>query len=270
MISYPNAKINLGLRILRKRADGFHDLETVFYPIRLADMLEIIPAGTRTFNYSQSGLKTGDPAKNLCVRAFRLFQQKFDIPDVRMHLHKVIPSGAGLGGGSSDAAFTLAMLNDIFKTLLGINQLEVMAAELGSDCAFFLENKVLLARGKGDKMEAVKLSLQGYYIFLVKPPQAMNTAKAYSLVQPSEEGFSVTQSIAKPPEKWRDELCNDFEEAIFKIIPALGNIKSELYRLGAVYAAMSGSGSCMYGIFKQLPVKAELNFKGCFTWQSPL
>jgi 4-diphosphocytidyl-2-C-methyl-D-erythritol kinase len=254
MIVFPNCKINLGLHILRKRTDGYHDLETIFSPVRFTDILELIPdRGTSggAVHYSQTGLQIqGETANNLCVKVYQLLEKDFpDLPPVKMHLHKVIPTGAGLGGGSADAAFTLQLLNDYFKLNLPESALLSYALELGSDCPFFIINKPVYATGRGEIMEPVSLDLSGLTLVIVNPGIHVPTAKAFAGIRPAEPEKSLKEIIAQPISSWADELVNDFEKPIFYQYPEIAAIKDELYRAGAIYASMSGSGSTVYGLF---------------------
>lgn len=256
MIVFPNCKINLGLHILRKRADGYHDLETVFYPVRFTDILELIPDRSTTdqpVNYSQSGLEIqGNPLDNLCVKAYQLLKKDYPaLPPVKMHLHKVIPTGAGLGGGSADAAFTLRLLNDYFKLGLTDEQLLQYALVLGSDCPFFILNKPAYATGRGELLEPVTTDLTGYTLVIVNPGIHVPTAKAFAGIRPAQPEKSLKEIIAQPVLSWADELVNDFEKPIFYQYPEIAAIKDELYRAGATYASMSGSGSTVYGLFAE-------------------
>ena len=254
MIVFPNCKINLGLHILRKRADGYHDLETVFYPVRFTDILELIPDRETSggpVHYSQTGLQIqGEAADNLCVKAYHLLKKDFpELPPVKMHLHKVIPTGAGLGGGSSDAAFTIRLLNDYFKLGLSKEQLLQYALVLGSDCPFFILNKPAFATGRGELLEPVTTDLTSYTLVIVNPGIHVPTAKAFAGIRPALPEKSLKEIIAQPVSSWADELVNDFEKPIFYQYPEIAAIKDELYRAGAVYASMSGSGSTVYGLF---------------------
>ncbi len=256
MIVFPNCKINLGLHILRKRADGYHDLETVFYPIRFTDILELIPDHGKSggsFFYTQSGMQIqGESADNLCVKAYHLLKKDFpELPPVKMHLHKVIPTGAGLGGGSADAAFTLRLLNDYFKLELAEEQLLQYALVLGSDCPFFILNKPAYATGRGELMKPVPTDLTGYTLVIVNPGIHVPTAKAFAGIRPALPEKSLKEIIAQPVSTWANDLVNDFEKPIFYQYPEIGAIKDELYRAGAIYASMSGSGSTIYGLFAE-------------------
>lgn len=253
MIAFPNCKINLGLHILRKRTDGFHDLETVFYPVALQDALEIVQNSSPSSDveFATSGLEIDSSVEeNICVKAYRLLEKDFPgLPSIKMHLHKVIPSGAGLGGGSSDGAFTLTLLNKKFNPGLNEEQLINYALQLGSDCPFFIKNKPCYATGRGEKMEEIALNLSGYKIVLINPGIHVNTGKAFSKITPSDQRISIKELIEKPIGKWKDDLKNDFEENVFADHPELKTIKENLYHHKAVYASMSGSGSTIYGIF---------------------
>lgn len=269
MICFPNAKINIGLNIISKREDGFHNIETIFYPIGLSDILEIIPAIKQT-DVKTSGLALNINAEeNICHKAYQLLSKSYKIPPLEIFLHKLIPSGAGLGGGSSDAAFLLKEINSLFK--LGINQkgLENMASVLGSDCAFFIRNKAVFAKGRGDKFEEISLDLSGYYLYLVKPDIFISTADAYASVRPLLPEVSLKNLVEDPISDWKNKIINDFELNLFKKHPLLNNIKSELYKQGALYASMSGSGSALYGIFVNKPSKIPA-FEEHFSWISEL
>jgi 4-diphosphocytidyl-2-C-methyl-D-erythritol kinase len=249
MIQFPNCKINLGLSILAKRADGYHELETVFYPIALHDSLEIIPADTLTLN--QSGISVpGDPAQNLCLKAFHLLKNDFpQLPNVQMHLHKNIPMGAGLGGGSSDGTAALMLLNKQFSLGLNDTQLIHYASQLGSDCPFFVYNKACHATGRGEILTPIQLDLSNYQFLLVHPGKHISTAWAFQQLTPHTKTESIQSVISKPIGEWKNNLVNDFEIPVFNAEPTLALIKEQLYELGALYASMSGSGSSLFGIF---------------------
>ncbi|MFL5808960.1 MAG: 4-(cytidine 5'-diphospho)-2-C-methyl-D-erythritol kinase [Flavisolibacter sp.] len=255
MIAFPNCKINLGLHILRKRTDGFHDLETVFYPVALQDALEIVqnPTPSADIQLTTSGLSIdARPEQNICYKAYQLLKNDFlQLPSIKMHLHKVIPSGAGLGGGSSDGAFTLTLLNKKFNLRLTEDQLLRYALQLGSDCPFFIKNQPCYAIGRGEQLEAIPLNLSKYKIILVNPGIHIPTGKAFSKIQPSDERTSIREIIQKPVEDWKAFLKNDFEDTVFAEHAGIKNIKEKLYRQGAVYASMSGSGSTVYGLFEK-------------------
>ena len=269
MVLFPNAKINLGLNILRKRDDGYHDLETIFYPIGLKDGLEFIANKKNKIVFSSSGLPLNiGLEENIVVKAYRLLAADHSLPGLDIHLHKTIPFGAGLGGGSSDAAFLLKGLNDYFELGLSINQLKTYAIKLGADCSFFLENKPAFASGIGENLQTIDLSLKGYFIVLVKPSFGVGTKEAYKGIKPSTPELSLLESIQESPEKWKEYIINDFETSVFKRHPEIAEIKSKLLNLRAVYAAMSGSGSSVFGIFENEPQLTKEDFgQPCFIWK---
>jgi len=249
MLAFPNVKINLGLYITEKRADNYHNLLTCFYPAPLNDILEIVPAAR--FEFVQTGLEIpGNQEDNLVVKAYSLLQKEFDLPPVRIQLHKLVPMGAGLGGGSSDAAFTLSTLNTQFQLGLKEAQLEEYAAKLGSDCAFFIRNRPVVAKGRGELMENCEVDLKGTHLFMVCPGLHVSTADAYGGTKPSPYTGDF-EGVLKDKSKWRNELHNQFEDTIFPKHPTLASIKEQLYALGAWYAAMSGSGSTVFGLFEK-------------------
>ena len=251
MVSFPNCKINLGLNIVNKRGDGYHDIETVFFPIHLKDSLEIIEK--ETFEFLTSGFSIeGEPEKNLCIKAYNLLKKDFpELPAVQMHLHKAIPMGAGLGGGSADGAFTLKLLNKKFGLSLSEKQLINYALQLGSDCPFFILNKPCFATSRGEILEQAELDLSEYKFLIVKPPIHISTAWAFSTIKPLKPVKSIKQIIQQSIATWETELINDFEKPVFEKYPEIKNIKETLYEAGAIYASMSGSGSAVYGIFKK-------------------
>ncbi len=270
MITYPNAKINLGLNIVEKRPDGYHNLETVFYPINLQDALEVTRLeGDEEFRLSVSGTPIeGEPENNLVIKAYRLLKEDFpDIPGVDIHMYKHIPTGAGLGGGSADAAFMIKLLNEKFKLNLSIEQMEKYAARIGADCAFFIQNKPVFATGIGNILESIPLSLKGYYLVLVKPDIFVSTKDAYANITPKVPEHSLKDVIRMPIETWRATMKNDFEDSVFLKFPEIAAIKDKLYDMGAVYAAMSGSGSSVFGIFRQQVEHVDEVFNGCFCRQ---
>lgn len=256
MVSFPNAKINLGLNIVRRRPDGYHDLETAFYPIYWRDVLEITPfsaddgreAGVRL---TLSGIvPEGEPSDNLCVRAWRVLKREFpQLPAVAMHLHKAIPTGAGLGGGSSDGVAALRMLAEMHDLSVAAERMETLALELGSDCPFFVRNRPCFAQGRGERMEVLPLDLGAYALMVVHPGIHVSTARAFAGVRPAVPAVSIPEILSAPVEQWRGRLVNDFEASVFAAHPTIGLIRDELYARGAVYASMSGSGSSVYGIF---------------------
>ena len=256
MIVYPNSKINLGLRILQKRADGFHNLETIFYPVPLQDALESIQNtsyNSSEIEFTTSGLPIdADHTNNICVKAFQLLKKDFpQLPSVKMHLHKVIPAGAGLGGGSSDGAFTLLLLNKKFNLNLSEQQLMNYALQLGSDCPFFIKNTPCFASGRGENLEEIDLNISNHKIVLIKPPIHISTAWAFSQVKSNQERISLKEIIGTPVKQWKNVLKNDFEEIVFQKFPEIKTIREKLYQQGAIYASMSGSGSAVYGIFEK-------------------
>ncbi len=268
MIDFPNAKINIGLQILSKRSDGFHELASCFYPINLKDGLEIIESNL--FKFSSSGLAiSGNSDSNLVVKAYNLLKKDFQLPNVHIHLHKTIPMGAGLGGGSADAAFCLKMLNKKFDLKLPSSTLENYASFLGSDCAFFIQNKVSIGKGRGNELSAFHLDLSKYKILLAYPAIHVSTAEAYSgLILESKPRQTIENILQKDISEWKNLLENDFEKHIFKNNPAIKTIKNQLYDLGAIYASMSGSGSAVYGIFSQEigfeEAKAKLGYEAVY------
>ena len=263
MICFPNAKINLGLRVVGRRADGYHNIESVFVPLPLRDALEVIPSDADEFHLSGIALDatSGD---NLVIKAWRLFTATHLLPPLAIYLRKVIPFGAGLGGGSSDAAFMLKLLNDYANTGLSQEKLEEMAGLLGADCPFFIRNCPLLVTGTGNRFENITLSLDGYTVVLVKPDISIATKDAYSLVRTETPAVPLAEIIAAPVDRWKEALVNDFELPIFRKYPQIATIKDTLYARGACYAAMSGSGSTVFGLFKQ---DVQLHFPGCFVWK---
>lgn len=253
MIVFPNCKINLGLHILSKRQDGFHNLETVFYPVALKDALEVLPSLGSAIEFTGSGLTVdGNETDNICIKAYHLLKRDFpQLPFIKMHLHKAIPMGAGLGGGSADGAFTLQLLNKKYSLGLSLQQLIDYALQLGSDCPFFIINKPCYATGRGELLEGIDIQLAGYKIVIVNPGIHVNTGWAFSQITPAEPPKNIKAIITQPIATWKAELINDFENPVFEKYPAIKKIKEELYSKGAVYAAMSGSGSTVYGIFEK-------------------
>ena len=248
MIVYPNAKINLGLNILRKRNDGYHDISSIFFPVKeCVDILEIIKSDT--FEFTKSGIKIPD-GENLCEKAWNLLHSDFGIGNVKIHLHKQIPIGAGLGGGSADASFTLKVLNDLFELKLRIKELERYALQLGADCPFFIDNRPKLVEGIGEKMTDIDLDLSEFKIRLINPEIHVSTKESYSGVIPQEPESSVEEIIQLPVNEWKEKLRNDFEDSVFAKYSQLEKIKEDLYNQGSIYSSMSGSGSVLFGIFK--------------------
>ena len=261
MISFPNAKINLGLHILSRRPDGYHEIESCLYPIPWKDALEILPA--KSFSFQQTGITIpGTNDDNLCVRAYQLLKTEFDLPPVQIHLHKVIPMGAGLGGGSSDCAFTLKVLNDLFQLELSDEKLESYASKLGSDCPFFIRNKPTLVTGTGTTLEPVDLNLSGWHIGLIKPAVHVSTKEAYAGVKPDSNKTAINSILQSPINSWQETLLNDFEPSIFPSFQEIEKTKNQIMELGAVYTCMSGSGSSVFGLFAQEPDSNLFHFSG--------
>ncbi len=258
MVVFPNAKINLGLQILRERKDGYHDIASCFVPVPYCDVLEIIES--KKFGFTASGVSIpGKPKENLCVRAYHLLQKDFGLPPSSMYLHKLVPVGAGLGGGSADASFALKCLNELFELYLEDSLLEDYAAQLGSDCPFFIRNQAVMAYGTGNEFEEISLDLSGKHIVLVLPPLSVSTAEAYAGVVPTAASTDLKQIIEQPPgAAWKDLIRNDFEASVFKKYPLLADIKQRLYQAGAFYASMSGSGAAVYGLFDTPPLLGSL------------
>jgi 4-diphosphocytidyl-2-C-methyl-D-erythritol kinase len=270
MIRFPHAKINIGLSVLGKRPGGYHDIETIMYPVSLTDILEIIPASCDEPTLETAGLEIPDDGRpNLCERAFRILQQDFHIPPVHLYLYKRIPAASGLGGGSSDAAFTLMMLNDLFSLGLSDDQLKAYAVRLGSDCPFFIEGKPSLATGRGDILSPSGLDLSRYYAVIVKPAYSVSTTTAYSLVMPARQEFTLGQRILLPVERWQDLITNDFEAVVCSLYPEAESIKKMLLDSGAVYVSLTGSGSAFFGLFGQEP-DLPGRLKECLVWKGPL
>ena len=268
MVIFPSCKINLGLHILSKREDGFHAIETVFYPVHaLSDVLEIIPNKQKDNTFNQQGIVINQQSGlNLVEKAVQLLQQDFDIPTVDMFLYKNIPVGAGLGGGSSDAAYTLILLNNFFNLHLNHEQLRLYASRLGSDCPFFIENVPALGKGKGEELTKCSVpQLSGKYIVIVKPSVSISTSDAYKNCMPTQRNDSLSEIISQPLSEWKNTLINDFEKTLLPLYPELQEIKEFLYRQGAVYASLSGSGSALFGIFTEEP--SSVYFKhDCFVF----
>ena len=246
MIVYPNAKINIGLNVLEKRADGYHEISSVFYPVKeLVDILEIIPG--EDFSFSSSGIAIPGNS-NICAKAYDLLKADFDIENVQIHLHKQIPIGAGLGGGSADGAFTLKALNELFDLKLSNTELEKYALQLGADCPFFIENTQKYVTGKGEKMNEIDLDLSAYELKFIFPELHISTAEAYGGVILKNPETNLLYLMSKPIENWKGEVKNDFEISAFEKYPELEKMKEKLYADGAIYASMTGSGSVLYGV----------------------
>ena len=248
MILYPPAKINLGLNILRKREDGYHDIDTCMVEIPFTDILEVTISDS--FEFLQTGITfNGTGGTNLCEKAYQLLQKEYEIGPVRIHLRKQIPVGAGLGGGSADATYTLIALNELFHLRLSNQKLKELSTELGSDCPFFVEGLPQIAQGRGEVLTTIELDLSNFYLVLLNPGIHVGTKEAYEGVSVTDEVISVQELLQKPIQQWRATLKNDFETSVFLLFPEIQRLKNSLYESGAVYAAMSGSGSSVYGLF---------------------
>ncbi|MDH6533731.1 4-(cytidine 5'-diphospho)-2-C-methyl-D-erythritol kinase [Parabacteroides sp. 52] len=269
MICFPNAKINLGLNIVSKRPDGYHNIETIFYPVPVKDALEIVPAIANE-SFTQTGISVDGPAENnLVVKALGAFRQKYTIPPLEIHLLKAIPFGAGLGGGSADAAFMLKLVNTYCALGLTTEQLEEIAQSIGSDCPFFIRNTPVFATGTGNLFTPISLSLKGYHFCLVKPNVTVSTPEAYALVSPKAPVLSLQEIIQMPVSSWKEYMVNDFEESVFTRYPVIADWKEKLYQAGAVYASMSGSGSSVFGLFEEA-VSVKNLFPDSFVWEGVL
>jgi 4-diphosphocytidyl-2-C-methyl-D-erythritol kinase len=261
MLIFPNAKINIGLNVTERRSDGYHNIETVFYPIKINDALEIIESDKLSFE--SSGLEIpGRVEDNLCIKGYHLLKKDFDIPPVKIHLHKHIPIGAGLGGGSADAAFFIRLLSQYLKLNLTDDQMMHYARQLGADCAFFIKNRPVFAFDRGDEFEPVSLDLSKYKIVLVMPPVHVSTGEAYGGVKPAPVKDSLMEVISLPISEWKNHIKNDFEVSVFKNHPTIRGVKAALYEAGAIYASMSGSGASVFGIFSEVPTLRMSDF-GC-------
>jgi 4-diphosphocytidyl-2-C-methyl-D-erythritol kinase len=266
VLTFPNAKINIGLLIKGKRPDGYHNLESIFYPVPSCDALELIPANK--FSFETEGLEIGTNESNLCVKAYRLMEKEYGIPPVEMFLLKKIPVFSGLGGGSSDGTFTLKLLNEVFKLNLKPEKLEELAAQLGSDCPFFVHNKPAFVSGRGEEIQEIDFSLKGYYLAIIAPGIPISTAEAFSNLSGSLEAdrlINLKESVKKPIGEWQDFICNDFEEYAFSRHPEIRKIKEHLLEAGALFASMTGSGSAVYGISRG---KLKLNYEPA--WEGEL
>lgn len=254
MLVFPPVKINLGLNIIEKRNDGFHNIASAFFPVPWTDALEALITDKQNFTFSTSGIPIpGNSDNNLVVRAYNLLRNMYSLPGISMHLHKVLPMGAGLGGGSSNGTSALKLINDLCGLELGTQKLHELAAHLGSDCPFFVENKAKFVSGRGDILEPLAVNLQGWYMLIVMPAVSIGTAEAYSWIRPCEPDVSIKDILSRPPEDWKGILKNDFETPAIHRYPVIGEIKDKLYSAGAVYASMSGSGAAVYGLFRAAP-----------------
>ena len=284
MIYHPNAKINLGLNVTSSRTDGYHNLETVFYPIPLCDTLSVstqeesdeecsTTESAPDFVLHTGGIPMNCPAShNLIIKVLRSLKADHHFGRIHISLLKRIPSGAGLGGGSSDAAFMLKALNQLLNMKISGNEMEQRLTKIGADCAFFIRNKPMFATGIGNELTPVNLSLKGWNIVIIKPQAFVSTPKAYSLIHPQKPQHCAADIINEPVENWKETLHNDFEQGVFSLFPQIGRIKAQLYDLGATYAAMSGSGSAVFGLFRQAQSPNTLHtiFKENFIWQCRL
>lgn len=275
MIVYPNAKINIGLNVVEKRPDGYHNLETVFYPITLQDALEIkeLEENVPVCGYKLKVMGTvldGSPDDNLVVRAYKLLRDEYHLPPVSIGLYKHVPTGAGLGGGSSDAAFTIKTLNERFNIGLTDDKMEEYCAQLGADCAFFIKDKPVFATGIGNEFHPIDINLSNKQLVLVKPDIFVSTKDAYAKVNVHRPEVSLPELLSQPVETWKDTVVNDFEASVFTKYPEIAAIKDEMYDLGAVYASMSGSGSSVFGIFDAPVENVDEKFSGMFCRQRAL
>ena len=272
MITFPIAKINLGLNVVERRPDGYHNLETVFYPVPIADALEVTTMDPQFPSPYDCDLKVsnisieGDEQRNLVVRAYQLLKQDFpQLPRIHAHLFKAIPTQAGMGGGSSDCAYMIRLLNEQFQLGLSTRQMQDHAARLGADCAFFILSRPAYAEGIGEQLQPIDLDLSQYWIAVVRPDIPVSTKEAFSLIRPHRPQKNCRDVVMQPVETWRDDLTNDFEQSVFALHPEIGAVKVRLYELGAVYAAMTGSGSSLFGLFSQ-PINIGEHFPEMFTW----
>ncbi|MDO4160680.1 MAG: 4-(cytidine 5'-diphospho)-2-C-methyl-D-erythritol kinase [Prevotellaceae bacterium] len=269
MIVNPCAKINLGLNVVRKREDGYHDLETVFYPVNILDTIDInVSKGKQEHNCELSikGIEIeGDMQQNLVVKAYKMLAERYALPDVHVELTKAIPTQAGMGGGSSDCAYMIRALNDLFSLDMNIHEMQLLAAKLGADCAFFINPVPSYAEGIGERLAPIDVDLSNYHLAIVKPPVPVSTKEAFSKVTPIQPEKCCKDIVLQPIDTWKDELVNDFEQSVIPLHPEIGEIKDKLYDMGAIYAAMSGSGSALFGIFKDKPENLDNIFKGYYT-----
>lgn len=274
MIVFPNAKINLGLHVTEKRSDGYHNLETVFYPIPLADALEVTLSPSQAeskCSLHEYGIQSNcPPDKNLVVKAYHLLDKEFNLPHIEAHLYKHIPSGAGLGGGSSDAAFMLKLLNEMFSLKLTTTQLEERASTLGADCAFFIQNRPMFAKGIGNIFSQTTLSLKDYVLYVVKPDVFVSTQAAFAHIVPMKPQTGLLDVVAMDVRQWKSHLKNDFESSVFMQFPQIATVKEQLYEAGALYASMSGSGASVYALFADEVELPNDMFSECFCFKCKL
>ena len=274
MFIHPNAKINIGLYVTERRTDGYHNLETVFYPIPLHDVLEIEPLSSKwgdDCDLQITGMpKTENPKQNLVHRVYESLKEEFQLPPVKISLRKNIPLGAGLGGGSSDATATMVLLNDLFQLNLSANDMERKMSTFGADCPFFVRNKASFASGIGNRLVPFDFSLKGTFLLLIKPQDSISTKEAYANIKPQPAPNGLTNVLKQPIDEWKFCIRNDFEESIFPSHPSLEAIKSTLYDMGAQYAQMSGSGSTVFGLFDRPTPEARHVFSDCFVYNKML
>ena len=277
MITYPIAKINLGLNVVERRADGYHNLQTVFYPVPLSDALEVLPMDNGFPSNADCDLKVtnmaieGDEQKNLVIQAYQLLKKDFpSLPRLHAHLWKGIPTQAGMGGGSSDCAYMIRMLNELCTLGLSDGQMMDYAARLGADCAFFIKSTPCYAEGIGERLEPIDLDLSGWYIGVVRPDIPVPTKEAFSRIHPHYPATNFRDVVKQPVETWRELLVNDFEDSVFALHPAIKRVKERLYNMGATYAAMSGSGSALFGLFREKPHMLACEFPNMFTFACAL
>jgi len=273
MITFPIAKINLGLNVVERRPDGYHNLQTVFYPVNIKDALEVQKMDNGFPSKVDCDLKVtnlvieGDEQRNLVIKAYNLLKKDFPtLPRMHAHLWKGIPTQAGMGGGSSDCAYMIRVINELSELKLSDERMIEYAAQLGADCAFFIKSKPCYAEGIGEKMEPIALDLTGWHIAVIRPDIPVSTKEAFSLIKPHYPAVNCRETVMKPVEEWKGELTNDFEESVFALYPAIGEVKEQLYNMGASYAAMSGSGSALFGLFREKPKGLEERFPNMFTY----
>ncbi len=267
MICFPNAKINLGLNVTARQPNGYHTIETIFYPVPLTDALEAVPS--EKTKITETGIPLDSkPEENLVLKAYRTMSEKYDIPPLDIYLKKAIPSGAGLGGGSADAAFMLKLINNLCNCRIKGRELEIMATSIGADCPFFIRNIPVIATGMGNVFKKTNISLKGFTLYVVKPNNInVSTKEAYATIEPKRPENAIESVASLPVSKWRNVLTNDFEPGIFKKYPIIEKLKETLYDKGAIYASMSGSGAAVFGLFK---TTISLNFYDCFVWKGTL
>ena len=277
MITFPVAKINLGLNVVEKRSDGYHNLQTVFYPVPIKDALEVQVMDEGFPSDVDCDLKTtnipieGDEQRNLVVRAYQLLKSDFPtLPRIHAHLWKGIPTQAGMGGGSSDCAYMIRLLNDLFALGLSDEQMIQYAARLGADCPFFIVSRPCYAEGIGERLQPISLDLSGWHIGVVRPDIPVPTKEAFSRIHPHYPAKNCRDVVLQSVETWKDDLVNDFEESVFALHPEIGQVKEQLYKMGATYASMSGSGSALFGLFQECPDMLSQTFPDMFTFVAPL